>query len=218
MEEPGPGLHGSPWSAADIDALLAGVRHFLLHGDKQVPWGWVFTRVRAALPCRSLGAIQAHWRSCRHNKGAAGADDAAGAGDAGRGVKQPWTLQEEAVLRAAVEAAARTPGIHSVNWPFVLRHASPALAGRSQEAVAMYWSKTLSKTAGGLAMLAEVAGALAGDEGGGADAACAPPPPPQQQSPYHMLHGLRSAGAIDERTLRVCWRAVAERCAGEGGE
>jgi hypothetical protein len=184
-----------PWTTEEKDALLAGVRKFLLTGPKSIPWGWVWARVRGALPGRTKYSIQAYWHSRAKHAGGGG-----GGGGSG-GFKSPWTHQETAVLASAVAAAEGMPGLHTICWDYVAR-ASPLLASRSITAIGAYWRIALNKTPAAQAMLADLL----------------PPPHQQQQqqqqqpvqTPFHMLHCLRSAGSIDEQTLRACWRAAAE--------
>jgi hypothetical protein len=188
--------------------LLAGVRRTLLEAPRVINWDLVFESVQHALPGRTKAAIQKRWHAWASSPGllAQLPEDAA----AGGLVKAPWTQQEAAVLRSAVEDAQRTPG-HTVDWIFLAQH-TPALAGRTPRALVRYWHSHLATTPAALAMLREVEEALAG--GGRADpaaaAAAAAPPPPPPPTPFHMLHSLRSAGCLDEQALRVCWLAAAQ--------
>ena len=209
------GGHRAHWTDAEAEALIAGVRRSLLEGRKTISWDFVWARVKHALPGRTKDATQTRWHAWASSPGTMEQlpEDAAG------GHKSPWTQQEAAALRAAVEDAHRAPG-HMVDWSFVVR-ASPALAERKPGALGNYWRTTLSTTPAALAMLREVEEVLAGGaRAAPAPAAAAPlpqpprraaaPPPPPPPTPVHMLHSLRSAGCLDEQALRVCWLATAQ--------
>ena len=48
------GVHRTPWTDAEAEALIAGVRRALLEAPKLINWDLVWERVQHALPARVL--------------------------------------------------------------------------------------------------------------------------------------------------------------------
>jgi hypothetical protein len=213
--EDGGSAHRAPWTPAAASALLASVRQALLQpGPRPVPWDHVFERLRGALPGRTLRAMQLKYRYRSRPRalaeGAEEGEDEAEDEDAAGAARTQWSQAECAALAAAVQAGLARAELSVINWAYVEGLGAPGLAGRSRHALEKYWRRFLSQTPAAQAMLREVGEELAA----GAPGPLPPPPPTPSSSsssaPFRMLHSLRSAGAIDEATLRVCWRAAAE--------
>ena len=218
-DEDGGGGARAPWTASDVSALIAAVRQMLLCGPTQVPWEHVWRQLRHALPGRTLTATRQQYWKIMHGRHEALAEE--GEDDAAGGSKLPWSQAERAAVAAAARAGLASAELLTVSWTFVESLGAPGLAGRSRAALSRYWGNTLSQTPAARAMLREVSEELAARQ-----QQAAPPQQqvapqqqlaaPQQQlllllhAPFRMLHSLRSAGAIDEQTLRLCWRATAE--------
>jgi hypothetical protein len=183
----------SLWTAAERESLIEGVRFFLLHGPRSIPWAVVWSTVQDRLPGRSFSAAKQHYNRARcrpeyvlRAKGEGGSSG-------------QWSAAESAILAEAVATSQQIVEAQTIDWGFVHLHAS-ALTGRSTTAIGSQWI-TVSTTPAAKAMLEEVAEALARP-------AAAAPQHPQAVSPFHLLHSLRSSGCLDEATLSVCWRAT----------
>ena len=206
MEEEGG--HRTPWTAADDASLLAGVVAFWRVAPCRLPWA----SISAMLPSRSRFACEQRARALRLAGPAAPAcEEGAGGGCAG----SQWSVHEDATLLGALSLRC-SPMEVKLTWQAV-REGAPALAGRTVGSLQGRWGQ-ISQSPAALAAAAQVA--AEGAQRSAARAPLPPPlpppraPPPQAPalSPFHMLHSLRSAGSIDEATLRVCWRAAAEAC------
>jgi hypothetical protein len=155
------------------------------------------------LPSRSPCACEQRARALRR---AAGSAPAASEESVGGSAGASWSTHEDATLLAA-QSLRRDPFDVVLKWQAV-REGASTLADRSYNSLRRRWAQ-ISHSPAALAAAAQVAA-----EGAQRGAARAPPPPraPAALSPFHMLHSLRSAGSIDEATLRECWRAAAEAC------
>jgi hypothetical protein len=196
--------HRAPWTPAEAELLIEGVRCSLLDAPRRINWDTVWESVRHRLPGRTKWATRTRW----HTWSTTSLSSEKLPEDSAGGYKAPWTQQEAAALRSAVEDARRAPG--GIDWMFLERSLvrTSSLAGRTLDAIRNYWRTTLCTTPAALAMLREVEEVLAG--GGRAAPAAAPHDAAALPTPFHMLHSLRSAGCIDEQALRVCWLAAAQ--------
>jgi hypothetical protein len=200
--------HRAPWTPAQDAALLAGVVAFWREAPSrifQIPWA----SIAAALPGRSECGCEQRARALRCGRQAApaGEEGAPAGGSAGAA----WTAHEDATLQAAL-SLRRCPMEVSVDWHCV-QDGALALAGRTPSSLYQRWQRLKRSPAAQAAAAQFKAEAAVAQRRGGSSAAASAPPLAPARGPFHMLHGLRSAGAIDEQTLRVCWRAAAEATA-----
>ncbi len=183
------------WDAASDAKLLAAVVEFWRSGPKKVPW----RNVLALLPpdwARTQGATMHRYslgRRLAEGGSQGGQEEAAGLG-------LPWTAREVSALDAAVAEASLDPTQSIIAWGYI--HSLGVLPGRSKNALSRRW-KSLRLTPAAVLAAASAASAASTPAPSAASSASSAP------SPFHQLHALRSAGHIDEGTLRVCWLAAA---------
>jgi hypothetical protein len=203
----------APWTPADDAALLAAVVDFWRSAPPrafQLSWA----SIGAMLPGRSGIACEQRARALRRSGPRQAAKEGAHEGAGGAG--SSWSAHEDATLLAALTLRRSAQEV-LLDWHFVSQCLYDRGAPRSANSIQQRWYN-ISRTPAALAAAAQLDAEAAQGRPASAAAPLAPARRPASaaailapaSSPFHMLHGLRSAGAIDELTLRACWQAAAE--------
>ncbi len=191
------------WTPAEEAVLIAAVASYwyvAAPGDARISWA----SIASNLPGRTIFSCEQRARALRTGAVSqvppvGGQEGAGGGGSAG----EAWTAHEHATLLAAMSLRRGALEI-PVSWQHV-HDGAPLLAGRSTASLYNKW-RSLSGTPAVLAAVAQFEAGMAQRSSASASAPLAP----ATLSPFSLLHSLRSAGSIDEQTLRVCWEAAAK--------